>query len=248
MIDIVMLAIVRPKIVERTLTAARKYLFNDDLLESFRLIVEVGAIGEKGCSVVEIESLCKAYFTNVICHMTDELSIPKAYKRGMRKATSDLVFYLEDDYELLRTVNLNAMIQLHRKYADLAILRLPTLPDPDGETRKEGSSRFKFNGEFFECPADKKALKGYQGHPSLIKRNYIRAMLPFIDNKLNPEKQLQQPSTKKHETEVDKWRYGVFQTPNETAAVDHVGADWAAENGFVRTESAREFINYENNF
>lgn len=240
MIDITMTATRRPELIWKTLdTFLSRYFFRSN---NCRLIINVDPVGRDMRSF-EIIELCKKYFQNIICRCPKEPSFPRAFKWVWSQADADFVFHLEDDWELLRFVNLNKMIEIMEINPDLAILRLPWKPTGQ-DSAKNWRYFFPWNGEFFECLEEHKREVGFCGHPSLIRGGFIRNTVKYIDENRNPEKQFHHGPLELMR-EIDKWRYGVFAEQNQPPAIRDIGRRWMIENNYRKMGNKALFTNWE---
>ena len=240
MIDITMTATRRPELIRKTLgTFLSKLFFRTN---DCRLIINVDPAG-RDMQSFEIIDLCREYFPDIICSCPNEPSFSKAFKWVWSQATADFVFHLEDDWELLRPVSLVKMIEIMRNNPDLAILRLAWKPTDTGSA-KNWKYFFPWNGEFFECPQELRRTVGFCGHPSLIRGEFIRNTVSYIDETRNPEKQFHHGPREIME-EVDKWRYGVFAGRNQPPAIRDIGRQWMIKNNYRKAGSKAFFTQWE---
>jgi hypothetical protein len=103
---------------------------------------------------------------------------------------------------------------------------------------------FPYNGVYFECPDILKMSVGFCGHPSIIKKAFIETTAPYINTKLNPEKQFHH-GPKEIMAVVAKWRYGVYAKPNEPNAIADLGRKWMVENKLTKKGSKAWFLEWE---
>ena len=238
MIDITMVATRRPELIQETLGTFSSFFFSSDC----RLIINVDPVG-KDIQSFEIIDLCREYFQNITYRCPEESSFPKAFKWVWSQTDADFVFHLEDDWELLRFVDLGKMIEIMKNNQDLAILRLPWKPT-DIDSAKNWRYFFPWNGDFFECPEKRKREVGFCGHPSLIRGKFVRNTVKHIDETRNPEKQFHHGPPEIME-EIDRWRYGVFAEQNQTPAIRDIGRKWMIENNYRKVGSKAFFTEWE---
>jgi len=155
----------------------------------------------------------------------------------------DYVFHLEDDWELLQTVDLREMVKILKAEPDLALLRLPQFRSTDDQM-KNWDKFFPWNGKYFECPKELRQGVGYCGHPSLIKMEYVKKCAPLINKHTNPEKQFHSGNDPLL-LEVLKWRYGVFSKPNHPNYIQDLGREWMVKNKFQKAGSKAFFTEWE---
>jgi hypothetical protein len=151
MIDITMTACIRSKIIEKTLVSFKEKLFKN---HPTRLIINIDPVGEVDYRSNIIDRLIHlGVVDDIVWRFPEEPDFPKAFKWVWEQATSNYIFHLEDDWELLRDVDLNEIIAMLEKYPDLALIRFPRFPAV-GDTMKNWNRFFPWNGEFYECPQE----------------------------------------------------------------------------------------------
>ena len=240
MIDITMTATRRPELIRKTLdTFLSRCFFRPN---DCHLIINIDPVG-KDMRSIEIIDLCKKYFQNIICRCPEEPSFPRAFKWIWSQADSNFIFHLEDDWELIRPVNLYKMIEIMENNPDLAILRLPWKPT-NTDSAKNWRYFFPWNGEFFECPEEHKREVGFCGHPSLVRSEFVRNTVKYIDENRNPEKQFHHGPPELMR-EIDKWRYGVFAEQNQPPVIRDIGRQWMIENNYRKMGNKALFTKWE---
>lgn len=238
MIDLTVTACIRPQIIRRTLSSFKRNLFKD---VPCRLILNVDQVGEYGTKY-EIYNIAQQFFKG-ICRITETPSFPEAFIWTWSQTKRDFVFHLEDDWELLRPVDIYAMFRIMEKYEDLAVLRLP-YKSTGLQSAKNWKYFFPFNGDFFECPEELRQEVGFCGHPSLIRGEFVRRAVVHLDPKKNPEKQFHHGNPGLI-AEVLRWRYGVYAGPNEPAAIRDIGRKWMVKEGFKKAGNKAFFTEWE---
>lgn len=238
-IDITMTATKRPAILDVTLSSFKRHLFKDTKCSMILNIDPAGLSIPASC----VSGVAKKYFDIRALKVSSMASFPKAFHWVWSQAVSaDFVFNLEDDWELLRSVDLDDMIKVMKRNHDLAILRLPWRP-LGKTTSKNWKYFFPWNSQFFECPARLKRSIGFCGHPSLIRGEFVRATVPHLNTEQNSEKQFHY--NPKIVTEVDKWRFGVYGYPEQSAAIKDIGRKWMIDAGLKKAGSKAFFTNWE---
>ena len=101
-LDLVLVATLRPEILEITLNS-----FYHKLLKNFdvRLIVNIDPIGDKRYVQQDIINVCKKYFPNIIFRTPNSASFSKAVQWGWQQVKSEIFFHLEDDWCLKKNVD-----------------------------------------------------------------------------------------------------------------------------------------------
>jgi hypothetical protein len=238
-VDITITASRRSNVLQKTLGS-----FCQNLLQgvSCRVIINVDPVGPEHDSLLTID-VCRMYFDHVCSRTPLVANFSEAFKWTWLQVRDKYVLHLEDDWELVRKVNLNEMIEILEAEPDLALLRLPQFKAGTA-SMKNWNLFFPYNGRYFECPENLKMSVGFCGHPSIIKSEFIRKTAPHIDTTLNPEKQFHR-GPKEIMTEVAKWRYGVFAKSHDPPAIVDLGRKWMVENKFRKQGSKAWFLRWE---
>lgn len=238
MIDITMTATRRAAVLDRTLRS-----FKDNLIRNHpaRLIINIDPVGPDTDKAVTDVAYC--YFNQLLVFSPDTSSFPKALKRVWSEAGAAFIFHLEDDWEMLSPVDLNDMLDIMNNFSKLAVLRLPFKPQDVGYM-KNWKYLFPWNGRFFNCPAVHKREVGFCGHPSLIRREFVQAVTPYLDDTKNPEKQFHH-GPPEIMAEIDKWSFGVYGKPNGPALIRDIGREWMIKNGYQKSGSKAFFTQWE---
>ena len=250
-IAITMTATLRPSILTQTLSSFYSNCFNGDEY----LFINIDPVGLYGsglelgieAAIIEIQDRIEEYFPmNKIVGRTPIVpSFPEAFKWLWNRVLDydfKYIFHLEDDWKLIRGVDLSHMISLMEKYPELLILRLSQFPT--GDTKSKNWNKFIYwTGEFFEPVPSEKGLLGFCGHPSLIKREFVEAAVRVLDDTHNPEKAL-----KGHNSIMkplyEKGRFGVYSPQNVGPTVIDIGRPWMLKNGFRKAGDKANFTHW----
>lgn len=241
-IDVTITACRRPRIFARTMVS-----FYENMLSNHncRASINIDPIGDGD----EQETLANC---QIACRVPGAFRLPtqanfsKAFKWVWKnKGNANYVLHLEDDWELLKEVDVEHMVAILERHPKLALLRLPQFK-ADGDKMKNWNRFFPWNGQYFECPEELKMSVGFCGHPSLIKREFIDNTVNFIDTTKNPEKQFHR-GPKEIMDEVAEWSYGVYGTPKESAMIRDIGRKWMIENKWKKKGSKAYFMEWERN-
>lgn len=242
-IDVTMTAVLRPKIVERTCASFQRHLFRH---APTRLIANIDGVGEN-VHPMDQAKLMKSYFSDIKYRFARECSFPKAFCWTWRRTESEFFFNLEDDWELLKSISLSAMVATMDRIPDLAILRL-SMFNAGTDSMKTWNKFIPYNAKdgFFECPEEIRHRVGFCGHPSLIRKEWADQMMVYLDDKRNPEKQMQlcHPESPIG-LQLRKWRYGIWAVPNEPASIRDIGRNWIKDAGLQKAGTSAWFTNYE---
>ncbi len=244
-IAITMTATRRRDILYKTLKSFQEYFLGPYTNIRYKYVVNVDPVGPS--TIEEIKVMLAElvpYTLDITC--PDTASFPRAFRRVWTKVletNADLVFHLEDDWELLRHISLPDMLYTFLSYPDLAILRLSAFRS--GPTSMKIWNRWtEYNGDFFQISDAERGLLGFAGHPSLIRREFVELATKVLDGKSNPEKQLKgrNPVLKPY---FGSHIFGVYNTPDSPALIRDLGRKWMIKNGYRKVGSKAHFTNWE---
>lgn len=225
-IDIATTATLRPELYRRTIESFRP-LFEQH--PSWRLVLHVDDAGEEG--TLKDMMAVAATIPGLSCESRLQCSTPPDFRMAWRwcvaQLRSEYVLWLEDDWELLRHVDLAEMVALMDEHQDLATLRLPRwAANEDGTFRQWNKRRLNgWNGQFCEIPKDSLHNCGYSNNPCLTRREFLQPVLPHLTDDYCPEKQLAGFNGVCLGW-LYRWRFGVYQKPGEGVAVADIGETW----------------------
>ena len=239
MIDITCTATRRPEILDKTLASFKKNMFHD---RPCCLIINVDPVGDDILSS-EIFALASEYFPRIVYRSPDEANFPQAFIWTWTHATSDFVFHLEDDWELLVPIDLDAMLAKMKEIPDLMGLRLHWRRTE--EECKPFARTIPYNAEdgFFEPVEAMRNPEGICGHPTLFRHKFISTVLPYMTLDKNPEKQLRY---NKHTAQVIReHRWGIWGKQFEPPQIRDLGRAWIADSGWRKAGSRAFFKKWE---
>lgn len=222
MIDITMTATIRPEILKTTLESFCQNMFTDR--SKYRLIINIDPIGED-TKPKYILYTAQKYFDNIVHRYSTESNFTKAMIWSWSQVQSDYVFNLQDDWRLLRPINIDDMIEILNTNPKLASLRLNKNETPinNGDT------------DFTICPR-------ISLNPILFKSEFIKGVVPLMSSSENPEKQLR-PSLKSERGRfIREWEHGIYIKESRDRIVDDIGRKWMnktiykKEAGFTKWE------------
>lgn len=240
-IDITITACRRPNILAKTFLSFYCLMLDG---HTCRASINIDPVGDG--KIENVINTCMAYFPNAVFQTPDKPNFSDAFKWvWSHRMGADYVLHLEDDWELLKIVDVMDMVRILENNPKLALLRLPQFK-ADGDKMKNWNKFFPWNGEYFECPEELKMSVGFCGHPSLIKREFIDNTVNYIDTTKNPEKQFHR-GPKEIMDEVAKWSYGVYGSPKESAFIRDIGRRWMIENNWKKKGSKAYFMEWERN-
>jgi hypothetical protein len=227
MIDITMTATIRPDVLETTLDSfCEKMLYEKN---RYRLIINIDPIGEN-IKPKFILKIAQKYFDDIVHRYSPEPGFANAVIWAWNQIKSDYIFYLQDDWKLLRPINIDDMIEVLDKNPKLSSLRLNKNETPIDE-----------NTEFVICPR-------ISLNPILFKSEFIKGVVPLMTPDINPEKQLR-PSLKSERGRfIRNWEHGIYIKDSRDRIVGDLGRFWIKksiykkETGFTHWEKKNENI------
>lgn len=235
-------ATLRPQIFERTLESFFNYSFTRSGLKGVSVIgaIHIDEIGEAGATSSEIFSMAINYFGGIPLHKIREHdhSLAGAFHwlwSAAARAPVDYVFYLEDDWQLMRPVNLMHMIEVMEKHPRLATLRLNFKPAAR-DVAKQWKHYFEWNGDYFQCSEDDKKHIGWCGHPGMVRPQFIRETFHLLKPTECPERQMKGLYGPTPMAEViDRWEYGVYgYKPPHGPFIMDIGREWRAKRNIIK--------------
>jgi len=213
-IDITMVAVLRPDVIRETLTTIRDNIVKDEK-ERYRLIINIDPIGEK-VKPMKIVKLASQFFDNIKYNIAKTPSFTKAVKWVWQQVEADYVFHIEDDWLILRKINVDNMINILDKYPKLSSLRLYKSHTPNQKRIRTFLCIWNYNKDGFYLA--EKWQKQFGLNPILIKKAFIDEALPRMVDTINPEKQFRY-SQKFMRPVIEKWQYGLYTNPGDKALV-----------------------------
>jgi hypothetical protein len=226
-IDVVLIATLRPEILEITLNS-----FYHKLLKNFdvRLIVNVDPIGDKKYTQQDIINVCKKYFSNITIRSPGSASFSKAVQWGWQQVKSDIFFHLEDDWCLKKDVDTKLVNNYFLEPNMVSI-----------------SLNIKSNKEYVEQTykandPNNKLYIGLALRPSFFRTSYIREQLEKFDVTLDPEKQFSRNITTKNFTNPIFKYYGGI---NDGSMIIDTGKYWREKNKFNKWDLSSKDITYQ---
>ncbi len=241
LIDIAITATRRPEILHKTLDS-----FYENMLRPVaprcRVFMNIDPVGDD-VDRLDIINIARVYFNTCISRLPIEPSFGAAFRWCWQQTGAPWVLNLEEDWELLQSVDVFQMIKILEDEPDLALLRLP-FRKSDATFQKNWKAFFPWNGRYFECPADRRGEMGFCGHPSLIRIGFVKQCAGLIDETQNPEKQFHHGHPDLIEI-VHSYRYGVWGRPNSGPYVRDIGRQWMVEHGWAKQGVKAFFTKWE---
>ena len=248
-IDIVMTAVLRPKIVERTIESYVDRICKDHI-DKFNLIINIDPVGE-GVSQEEILKIAQRYFPDTIYNMPKEPSFPLALKWCWSQASTNLVLHTEDDFEIAKDLDIAHMISIMEQYPQLAMLRLDRGTDWDnpkddmgGPTIQRGSYKWKYNPDGFYVSPNWRG--SFSTSPSLLRLDFMLGIIPFLRDGVSPERVTMfarwlhefygKPGKMQLRKHLQHWKSAIYAVP---LALRDQGRPWRDAHGFKKPKGNR---------
>ena len=243
MINFTITATRRPEILARTLESFDR---NMGHLWPHEAIINIDPIGPG--TVRECIDIVEHYFGDTMHCEPETPGLGKAFKTVWQAAAdnkSKYIFHLEDDWELLRPVALAAMIEFMEINRDFAALRLPISNGEPGHI-KTWNRYMPWNDVLgiYEVPEDQRLSVGFCGHPSLIRGDFVREVVDYLDPEKNPEKQFHRGGHPRILSAVQRYRWGIWSRPGDPPAIRDIGRQWMVENGYRKEGNKSYFVKW----
>lgn len=226
-IDITMPVTLRPSLLDRTLKSFTKKLFTDK--DRYRFIFNIDPIGENGCKPEDVIEIANKYFDDILYNIAEEPSFPKSFIWCWNHADSDYLFHMNEDWELLRPINIDKMINLLKKNNNLACLRLLKMNVP-------GNLKF-----FRSTYIDKKQYLqagsrevSFGTNPELIRGKFYKEARKYLLDNANPEKQFRPWQKDMFENVTKHWDYAVYAKVGDKMLIKDIGRGWMLKHKFKK--------------
>lgn len=243
LIDVTMTATLRPEIVRKTLSTYKR-MFTED--NSYVLYINIDPIGEH-VQQEEIYMIAKQFFHKVIPNFPKEAGFCKAFKWCIENTTSDYIFHLEDDWELLRPININSLINLMNMNREIGSLRLNrgfVLPFSETtlELKTAHGPRFrKINSSYTSM------VEGFIEHPDvsfnpgLFRGDYIRKVSKQLVPPKNPEDQFLELYYKKRWDLIPSLIQTIYIGEGLEIATRDIGRKWMDKSRYTKPDAGFTF-------
>lgn len=214
-IDVTVPAVLRPEVLRHSLQTMCEGLLTDR--DRYRLLINIDPVGDG--TVDDMMAVCREYFGDVLANVPAVGSLNNALKWLWSTATSEYVFYTEDDIRLERPIDIDKMVMILNGNSKLAYLQVPHYPlvgrNADWKfiqhTYQDGAGWFKRIGDY------KFALQ-----PALIRRAFVRRAAGLINCATDPEIQFHNKNPKLAAL-VAEWEYGTYGKPGDVKACQDFG-------------------------
>lgn len=249
-IDIAMTAVLRPKIVERTIKSYVDRICKEHI-DNFNLIINIDPVGEKGITQQDILEMVHEYFPRVRARMPDTASFPLALKWCWEQANTNLVLHTEDDFEIAKDLDIVHMISIMERHPKLAMLRLDRGTDWDnpkedmgGPTIQRGAYKWRYNKDGFYVSPNWRGA--FSTSPSLIRYDFMQGIIPFLQDGVSPERVTMfarwlhefygKPGKMKLRKHLEQWKSAIYAVP---LALKDQGRPWRDTHGFKKPKGNR---------
>lgn len=241
MIDVTMTATWRPELVFRTLQSFHDNLFRERMKTGMRLIVNIDPTGNDQDLSDEICYIGRDFFKDIIAYCPETPHFGKAVVRVWEATTSEVVFHLEEDWEMLYYMPFDHMLSC---FIDERLVHLRLSIFRSTENCKNWKYFYEWNGMFFECPSEHRGTVGWCGHPSLNRGEFLRTCAKYMDPNTNPEKQIKgrQPDIGPI---IEQSTFGSFIFPNSPANIRDIGREWRTKHGYHKVGNQEWFTTWE---
>lgn len=208
-IDITTSATIRPGLLQTTLSSFRDNLLNNN--HTYRLIINVDPVGETDKTANGVIEVAKSYFDAVISRTPKSSCFARAVIWCWSQVESDLVFHLEDDWIMLRPIDLDKMLRTIDEFSNFDSFRLAKQNQKCSKKRVEPYDRLSLN-------------------PVFIRKKFIQKAIRHMSPTKNPEKQLRtaDPECGKF---IKRSLHGVYVEQGSNIIVQDTGRKWMMKNG-----------------
>lgn len=201
-LDIVVIATLRPALLELTLHSFYKHFLPN--FKTTRLILNVDPIGEPNVQQRDLLTIANRYADAVVSRTPDTPSFAKAVEWGWSQVSTPLFLHLEDDWLLTRPIRWDAISERFTNKPSLASLRFNLTRNPDGNPPTH---------------------QGLSLNPCLWRTDFIRRILPHFDCSRDPEKQFRSSDGPAYPI-LSQWQFEYYGKPRERAYVIDTGKKW----------------------
>ena len=240
-VDITMTAVLRPSILNQSLSTIVKNIVDDQ--DRFRLIINIDPIGEN-VNPMKVVRTAQKHFKNVIYNVAEKPCFPAAVKWVWMNSDAPYVFHWEDDVSIFRPINIEHMIEIHKKFSDVAALRLFINDTPNGEIISVFRTKWRYNKHGFYIADDWKGQFGL--NPNLIKKEFIDEAIRVLRDDINPEKVFR-PVYEWSVPLISKWKYALYTNPGDKILVSGMGSEghiWKRKFGLSKP-SGQQFLTWQ---
>ena len=210
-IDVTTSATIRPGLLHATLSSFRDNLLNTN--HDYRLIINVDPAGEEDKTADDVIEVAKSHFDNVVSRAPKTPCFAGAVIWCWSQVESDLVFHLEDDWVMIRPIDLDKMLGTISEFGNFASFRLAK------QNQKCSGMGLRVK------PYDRISL-----NPVFIRKKFIKKAIRHMSPTKNPEKQLRtaDPECGKF---IKNTSHGVYVEQGSGIIVQDIGRKWMMKHG-----------------
>jgi hypothetical protein len=243
-IDILMIGVIRPKMIEETTISLFENVLNDN--HEYRMIANIDPIGEKNHSQMDCIKVLKKYFPNIIYNCSSRPSVINAWKWVLSKAETKYFWFKEDDIKILRKVDLDDMIRILDDNSKLSMLMMDKHGTLKGHQRTLSDTKILRSTMEFEYTGDRWYKAPHWFRASGITSTFVKKdfLLPCVKhfvtgnspNNTIKGKQVIRKGQKNMEIApfLRQWDYGYYQTPNSDKHFIDLGKEWRTILGYEK--------------
>jgi len=211
-VDVTCTATLRPELLSRTMRSFEDMVYTDGCtLQNFIINIDRTPVVAEELSIIKqvINVLPHELFQNVIISIPKKPSFAQAVKNVWSLTTSQFVFHLEDDWEMIKRIDLAAACRMiyHDGYD---YIRFP-----------------KLNADRLGC-LDKIALQ-----PSLLLGDVVRILSSYMSSRKDPEKQLRVQNSNSDILNKQIGMIKIADYSNDYYCRD-IGREWRDERGLKK--------------
>jgi len=244
-IDVTMTATLRKDIITKTLSSFKR-MFTPD--HEYTLYINIDPIGED-IIPEEIYLIARQYFKRVIPNYPKTSGFCNAFKWCIENTTADIIFHLEDDWELLRPFNINSLLHIMDLHPSLGAIRLNRgfAILKDGHTINLKTSM----GDRFEKFAlfNNLLRVGYVIHPDVsfnpgvFNGKYLRKVCQYIVPPENPEDQFLKMHLNKEWDKIPNLLHAIYIGDGFEIVTRDIGRPWMDDSKYEKPDSG--FISWK---
>jgi len=258
-----MTAVLRPAIIERTLRSIVERICKE-YVDNFTLIINIDPVGEEGCTQQDILKLAYEHFTHVRARMPAEPSFPLALKWCWEQVSAEYVLHAEDDFEFVKDIDINHMVDIMDKHQDLALLRFDRGTDWDnpkddmigpyiirsflikkvpGRLSKRPLRWLYHEDGFYRSPGWKGC---FATSSALMRSSFTDGITPFLEDGISPERVVMfawwlieewtREKVNALRQHLKQFRSGLYAVP---LAIKDQGRPWRKEQGLTKPDDNR---------
>lgn len=219
-IDITTSATIRPDILDRTFSSFRENLLNNN--HEYKLIINIDPIGDTGKTPDDVLSVAKKHFTKIVHRIPEAPCFPAAVIWCWKQTESDLIFHLEDDWEMACSIDLDQLLTTISQFPKFDSFLL-------SRRKVKGVAANKIIG-----------VPHLSLNPVFIRKKFVHEAVKFMYVDGNPEKQLRNANpicgefikTTKHVRYIEQG-CGVI--------VRDIGREWIVKTQYVKNTGFLEW-------